>query len=151
DEDFEGGKSGASETYPAQCSSLRKNGFVMLKTCPCKIVEMTTSTTGKHGHAKVHLTGVDIFTGKEYEDICPSTHNMDVPHVVRKDYTLVDVTDGFVHLMDDDGSIREDLKLPESELGKDIKTKFDNGEELMLTVLKGVGEEQVIGIKGAGK
>lgn len=51
--DFEAAESGASETYPMQCSALRKNGYVMLKGRPCKIVDMTTSKTGKHGHAKV--------------------------------------------------------------------------------------------------
>jgi hypothetical protein len=40
-------------SYPQQCSALRKNGFVMLKSRPCKIMEMSTSKTGKHGHAKV--------------------------------------------------------------------------------------------------
>ena len=44
---------GASETYPEQCSKMRKGTYVMIKNHPCKVMEMSTSKTGKHGHAKV--------------------------------------------------------------------------------------------------
>lgn len=79
-----------------QCSALRKNGHVVIKGRPCKIVDMSTSKTGKHGHAKVHLTALDIFTGKKLEDLSPSTHNMEVPNVIRKEYQLVG---RFLHLI----------------------------------------------------
>ena len=48
--------SGAADRIPVQCSSLRKNDYVMLKEKPCKIVDMKKHQTGKHGHTKVGLT-----------------------------------------------------------------------------------------------
>jgi hypothetical protein len=42
-------------------------------------VEYSTSKTGKHGHAKAKYAGLDIFTGKRYEDAVPTSHNVEAP------------------------------------------------------------------------
>jgi translation initiation factor 5A len=143
-------QSGAANVYPKQCSALRKGDFVVIKNRPCKIVEMTTSKTGKHGHAKVHMITIDIFTGKKLEDICPSTHNMECPVVVRKDFELMDIDhEGFLSLMDPDSlETKEDLQLPDSEVGTQIKELHEKGDNVILvTAVSAMGEETVLAFK----
>merc|ERR1719408_117225 len=99
-EEFEAVDAGASHTYPMECGELRKGSYCMLKGNPCKVVDYSTSKTGKHGHAKAHIVGLDIFTGKKCEDLCPTSHNMEQPIVVKTEYTLMDVSeDGSVSLL----------------------------------------------------
>lgn len=150
-DEFQGGVSNASTTYPMQCSALRKNGHVMIKNRPCKIVEMSTSKTGKHGHAKVHLVGIDIFTAKKYEDLCPSTHNIDVPHVNRLEFSLIDISDdGFLSLMNEKGDCRDDLKVPDGDEGKSLREDFAKEDaNIVVTVIAAVNEEAVISHKNA--
>ncbi|KAF8235056.1 eukaryotic translation initiation factor 5A-2 [Tricholoma matsutake] len=148
---FEQASAGASLTFPMQCSALRKNGHVVIKGRPCKIVDMSTSKTGKHGHAKVHLVAIDIFTGKKLEDISPSTHNMDVPNVSRNEYQLVNIDEGFLNLMTQDGTPKDDVKVPEGELGTQIQSDFDEGKDLLVTIVSAMGEEQAISVKEAPK
>jgi len=152
DEQFESSGSGASLTFPKQCSALRKNEFVMIKGKACKIVDMSTSKTGKHGHAKVHLVALDIFDGRKYEDICPSTHNMECPIVKRTEYQLIDIDDeGFCSLMDDNGDTRDDLKPLEPELEKQIREKVDAGKDALVCVLKAIGQEMIMSMKNMAK
>ncbi|ORZ13733.1 eukaryotic translation initiation factor 5A [Absidia repens] len=146
---FESTDAGASKTFPMQCSALRKNGHVVIKGRPCKIVDMSTSKTGKHGHAKVHLVGIDIFTNKKYEDLSPSTHNMDVPHVIRNEYALINIDDGFLSFMLADGSTKDDVKLPDNETGEKLQEEFDEGKELLVSVVSSMGEEHALTFKEA--
>ncbi|RKU47215.1 Eukaryotic translation initiation factor 5A [Coniochaeta pulveracea] len=157
---FESADAGASATFPMQCSALRKNGHVVIKGRPCKIVDMSTSKTGKHGHAKVHLVAIDIFTGKKLEDLCPSTHNMDVPNVTRREYQLLDVSDdGYLSLMSDDGDTKDDVRMPDGEIGEKINKLFKIDEKDTtsnclrfspdVVILTAMGEEAAVEAKEA--
>merc|ERR1711988_2003978 len=105
---------GASDTYPQQAGEIRKGSFLMIKGNPCKCCEVSTSKTGKHGHAKAHIVAIDIFTGKKLEDLCPTSHNLDVPFVKKTEYQVLtaDEDTGEVSLLQEDGSTKDDLNLP---------------------------------------
>ena len=78
--------------------------------------------------------------GKKLEDICPSTHNMEVPNVKRKDYQLIGMEDDFLSLMEDTGETRDDLKCPgeENEVGNEIRAAIDNESEILVRLLLSV-------------
>jgi translation initiation factor 5A len=115
------------------------------------VSDVSTSKTGKHGHAKCNFTAIDIFTNKKYEDIVPSTHNTHVPNVTRKDYSLVDISeDGFCSLFDAETSeTREDIKLPEIPEGfaREIRMAFDEGKALIVSLQSAMNIEQIIAFK----
>merc|ERR1711874_339631 len=79
-----------------------------------QVVEVSTSKTGKHGHAKAHIVALDIFTGKKLEDLCPSSHNLDVPFVKSTSLQVLtaDGSTGEVSLLQEDGTTKDDLNLP---------------------------------------
>jgi len=154
DENFEQANAGASLTYPMEAGQIRKGAHMVIKGHPCKVVDTATSKTGKHGHAKVTFVAVDIFTGKKYEDMSPSTHNIEVPVVKRTEYTLISIeSDNTCCLMDSDGKTREDLSIGEEYLAEAQKLLEEDGEavvgvtsamdiEMILTVKKASAAEK---------
>merc|ERR1711862_300650 len=114
DEEFDTADAGSSDTYPTQAGELRKGSHVMIKGHPCKVSDISTSKTGKHGHAKAHIVALDIFTSKKYEDLCPTSHNVEVPFVKRTEFQVLsaDAASGEVSLLTAEGSTKDDLNLP---------------------------------------
>jgi len=127
---------------------------MVIKDKPCKVTAVSTSKTGKHGHAKCNFTALDIFTNKKYEDIIPATHNAHIPFVTRKDYDLLDITDdGFLSLMEESGDMREDVKLPEFPEGyaRELQQAFEKAQSesktLSVSLLCAMGHEQIMSHK----
>merc|ERR1712216_1032447 len=74
-ETFESADAGSSHTYPMEGGQIRKGGYIMIKQRPCKVSDVSTSKTGKHGHAKCHFVAIDIFTGKKMEALVPACNH----------------------------------------------------------------------------
>mmetsp|Transcript_14985 Transcript_14985/g.47222 ORF Transcript_14985/g.47222 Transcript_14985/m.47222 type:complete len:169 (+) Transcript_14985:62-568(+) len=158
---FESADAGASTTYPMQAGELRKGGYVMIKGHPCKVAEISTSKTGKHGHAKAHIVALDIFTSKKYEDLCPTSHNLEVPFVKRTEYLCLSANKdtGEVSLLLEDGSTKDDLNLPtfvnvgdpteeDTKVAKEIVDEVEKGDkQVVVAVLSACDTEKIVGVK----
>ncbi|XP_064642500.1 eukaryotic translation initiation factor 5A-like [Lineus longissimus] len=91
EETFQNVGAHSTNTESKQASGIRKSGYCMLRKgqFPCKVMDVSTSKTGKHGSAKVHVTGVDIFTGQKYEELFMSSKDVECPKITRHDYTAI--------------------------------------------------------------
>ncbi len=119
------------------------------KTRPCKIVELSISKPGKHGHAKLSILAVDVFTGKKYEHVAPAQSNVDVPNIRKHEFLLLDVShDGFLSLFgSESGDTKDNVKIPEAEVGEKIRKLIGPRKEVWVVVQAAMGEEAVIEAK----
>merc|ERR1712070_669346 len=149
DENFENTDAGASMCDKVETNRLKNGSLVMIKGNPCKVTEVSTAKPGKHGSAKVILKGKDILTSKVYECTFHAGDMVDAPIVKRNEFTLLNIDNTNLSLLDGAGEVKEDVNLPEEEhlkeIADNIKTWFDEGKnEVLVTVLATLGIELVI-------
>lgn len=153
DDDYviESSDAGASSVIPMEAGQIKKGGYMMIKGKACKVLSISVSKTGKHGHAKCNFLAVDIFTGKKLEDMVPSSHGTTVPVVVRTDWEIIDIgEDGELTLMDEGGNQKTDVNLPgvPDTMAGEIREHWAEGEnQVSVTVQAAVGIEQVVAFK----
>jgi translation initiation factor 5A len=129
---------------------IKKGGYMMIKGFPCKVLQISVSKTGKHGHAKCNFVATDIFTGKKLEDMIPSSHGTTVPLVKKTEWEVIDIEGDELTLMDEGGNQKTDLNLPSypDGLADQIREAWSGGENsVIVSVQSAVGIEQVIGFK----
>jgi translation initiation factor 5A len=124
--------------------------YMMIKGFPCKVLNISVSKTGKHGHAKCNFTAVDIFTGKKLEDMIPSSHGTTVPIVNKTDWEIINIDGEELTMMDEAGNQKTDLNLPTypEGLADEIRNAWNGGEsQVMVSVQAAVGIEQIVSFK----
>lgn len=46
---------------------------------------------------------------------------------------LVNISDNYMTLMGDNGDIREDLRVPDNDIGREIESKFEAGDDFLVS------------------
>lgn len=128
-----------------QASLIRVGSYVMIDDHPCVCKETTHSKTGKHGSAKCHITGLDIFDQSKHEQIFKATDNIRVPIVTKEDYQVCDIKedDDFLSLVNASGDLREDVRLLDKDLKTGMLKSFLVGKQLNCTVMTAMGKSVI--------
>jgi len=121
---------------PIEAHHVKKNKYVMLKGHPCKIVDVKTSKTGKHGHMKCNITGMCVLTGKKYNDVVPGHANMVEFKLDKNEYALIDLGADSISALDKDNNQITVGIDPEGDLYKKMKEEVDAGKSLLVSVIR---------------
>jgi len=114
-------------TIPATAKELKEGRFVIIDGEPCKVVEIQSSSPGKHGAAKMRIVGVGIFDNTKRTLLKPSDGDVEIPIVERKVGQVISVTGDNAQLMDPQTYEMYELPIPE-----ELRGKIEAGKEVEL-------------------
>lgn len=126
--------------------SLKKGSVAMLKDRPCKVLEVSTGKTGKHGAAKTIVKGSDLITDKIVVTSSTTAGTVWLPLVERKTFNLIDLQEDYASLQDETGNMFDYKINLEDEYGKFIVENKTN-DNLVMTLIFVIGEHRVIDAK----
>ncbi len=130
-------------TKPVDVGSLKKGSYVVIEGAPCVVSDLQVSKSGKHGHAKVRMTGVGIIDDKKRVIVMPGGEKIDSPVIEKKTAQVLSVQSDVANVMDNETFETFDLKIPE-----ELKDKVVSGVTVMYwTIL----EDKVMkSVQGSG-
>jgi translation initiation factor 5A len=120
-----------------------KNGsFIIIDGIPCRVVDVETSAPGKHGSAKMRITGIGIFDGQKKTLLMPSHGDVEVPEIKKRRAQVVSVSGGTVQLM-----YMETYEVYDAALPEDLSSALRPGSEV--EVLEAMGRRLITRILGS--
>ena len=106
------------EIKVTQASALRPGSYIVLDNIACTVKDVQTSKTGKHGSGKCRIECVGIINGQKKIHLCPSTDNVRVPIIEKKNAQVLSIHDEVANVMDNETFETFDIKIPEDLKGK---------------------------------
>ncbi len=101
------------ETKPVSVSSIKKGSFVVIDGEPCRVVDIQVSRPGKHGHAKVRMTGVGLLDEKKRVIVMPGHDSIEVPIIEKKNAQVLSISGSKANVMDSETYETFDIEIPD--------------------------------------
>ena len=120
---------------PMECSAVKKNHYIIINKRPCKIVDVAHSKTGKHGHLKVVLTGIDVLTGRKYNWMGAGHLSVMQFNLVKNEYSLIVIEDSQITCLDSEGK-EVIFRLSDTlDIYKKLCQEMEEGKSLIVSVV----------------
>jgi len=100
----------------ATAKELKEGKYVLIDDIPCRIVEIESSKPGKHGAAKMRITGIGVFDGQKKTLLSPGDADVDVPIIERKNVQIMSVSGKNAQVMDQQSYEIYDMEIPDELL-----------------------------------
>ncbi len=116
----------------ATAKDLREGNYLLIDDVPCRIVDIEKSKSGKHGAAKMRITGVGIFGGAKKTLLTPGDADVEVPIIERKNVQIMSISGNTAQVMDSQSYEMYDLEIP-----TDLQGQIVAGKEAEIIVAMG--------------
>ena len=103
---------------PVPMKDMRIGRFLIIDGIPCRVVDIDISSPGKHGSAKMRITGIGIFDGQKKTLLTPSHSDGEAPVIKKTKAQVVSVGETTAQLMDSESFEIYELPVIEELAGK---------------------------------
>jgi len=117
----------------ATAKELKKGKYVIIDGVPCKVVNIDSSKPGKHGAAKMRVTGIGVFNGEKKVLLTPSDADVEVPIIERKTVQIMSVSGDTANVMDAETYEMFDIQVP-----KEYVDQLESGKEAIILEAMGI-------------
>ncbi|MEM0201483.1 MAG: translation initiation factor IF-5A [Candidatus Micrarchaeaceae archaeon] len=111
-------------TYSSM-KEVKTGRFILIDGIPCRVVDVETSAPGKHGAAKMRITGIGVFDGNKRTLLKPSSGDIEVPLINKKKAQVVSISGNTAQIMDLESYETFEIPIPE-----DLQNSIKPGAEV---------------------
>ncbi|AYV81692.1 MAG: putative eukaryotic translation initiation factor 5A-1 [Harvfovirus sp.] len=121
---------------PVEASDIKKGRYILIKGRPCKIIDATHHKTGKHGHIKASLVGLDLLNHKKCLTSVPGHAKMHEFDIEKNEYQLISMNEDFLDCLDAD-NVEHKIRInSDSDMYKEIDKEYQSGKTINVIVIK---------------